>query len=205
MLESNILGVYMGGKNKSGKYSDIDLFQCKLLGKGHNGIVYRLPDGKVIKICFVMKDFYGEANILKKVRGSKYFPKLYEVGGNYMIRDYVDGMPLNKYIRKNGLSRKLVIDILELLKEFERLKFLKLDIRCKDVFVEPDGRLMVIDPQKFYTKKRDFPQHLSKGLYKLGVLDDFLLILKQVDPELYRKWIHKIRIYIQQKSMEDDE
>lgn len=195
----------MGRKNYSSKYTDIDLFECKFLGKGHNGIVYRLPDGKVIKICYVMKDFHGEAHILKKVRGSKYFPKLYEVGGNYMIRDYVDGLPLNKYIKKNGLSRKLVVDILELLQEFERLKFIKLDIRCKDVFVEPDGRLMVIDPQKFYSKKRDFPQHLSKGLYKLGVLDDFLIILNQENPSLYRKWVHKIRIYIEQKKMEDDD
>lgn len=195
----------MGRKNYSSKYTDINLFECKFLGKGHNGIVYRLPDGKVIKICYVMKDFHGEAHILKKVRGSKYFPKLYEVGGNYMIRDYVDGLPLNKYIKKNGLSRKLVIDILELLKEFERLKFIKLDIRCKDVFVEPDGRLMVIDPQKFYSKKRDFPQHLSKGLYKLGVLDDFLIILRQENPNLYRKWVHKIRLYIEQKKMEDDD
>jgi predicted Ser/Thr protein kinase len=194
----------MSGKNRSDNYSNIDLFQCKLLGKGHNGIVYRLPDGRVIKICFVMKDFYGEAHILKRVGGSKYFPRLYEVGGNYMIRDYVDGMPLNKYIKKNGLSRKLVKAILDLLKEFERLKFLKLDIRCKDVFVEPDGRLMVIDPQKFYTKKRNFPQHLSKGLFKLGVLDDFLIILKQEDPKLYRKWVHKIRIYIEMKKLEEE-
>jgi serine/threonine protein kinase len=195
----------MGRKNKSDKYSNIDLFQCKFLGKGHNGIVYRLPDGKVIKICYVMKDFYSEAHILKKVGGSKYFPSLYEVGGNYMIRDYVDGMPLNKYIKKNGLSRKLVRDILDLLKEFERLKFIKFDIRCKDVYVEPGGKLMVIDPQKFYTKKRDFPQHLSKGLFKLGVLDDFLIILKQEDLKLYRKWVHKIRLYIEMKKMEDDE
>jgi predicted Ser/Thr protein kinase len=195
----------MGRKNESDKYSDIDLFECKLLGKGHNGIVYRLPDGRVIKICYVMKDFYGEAHILKKVQGSKYFPRLYQVGGNYMIRDYVDGMPLNKYIKKNGLSRKLVRDILDLLKEFERLKFLKLDIRCKDVFVESDGRLMVIDPQKFYTKKRDFPQHLSKGFYKLGVLDDFLIILKQENPKLYRKWVHKIRIYIEMKKLEEED
>lgn len=195
----------MSEKYNSEKYSNINLFECNFLGKGHNGIVYKLPDGKVIKICYVMKDFHGEADILKRVSGSKYFPRLYEVGGNYMIRDYVDGMPLNKYIKKNGLSKKLVKNILELLKEFERLKFKKLDIRCKDVFVEPDGTLMVIDPQKFYTKKRDFPQHLSKGLYKLGVLEDFLIILKQENPKLYKKWIHKIRLYIEQKKLEEEE
>jgi serine/threonine protein kinase len=199
----------MGEKHKSESYSNINLLECKFLGKGHNGIVYRLPDGNVIKICYVMKDFHGEAHILKKVRGSKYFPKLYEVGGNYMIRDYVDGIPLNKYIKKNGLSKKLVIDLLAMLKEFEKLKFTKLDIRCKDIFIDSTGKLMVIDPQKFYSKKRDFPRHLSKGLYKLGVLDDFLCILKYENPKLYRNWVFKIRNYIltleAKHSLDEDE
>lgn len=31
---------------------DINLLDCKFLGKGHNGIVYLLPEGKVIKICY---------------------------------------------------------------------------------------------------------------------------------------------------------
>jgi serine/threonine protein kinase len=190
------------------KYRDINLFECKFLGKGHNGIVYRLPDGKVIKVCYVMKDFHGEAHILQKVNGNKYFPRLYEVGGNYMIRDYVDGTTLKAYIKKNGLSKKLALDIVEMLKEFEKLKFTKIDVRCKDVYVEPDGKLKVIDPQKFYTKNRDFPRHLSKGLFKLNVLDDFLYILKYNYPALYKKWAHKIRNYVltlQFRSSEDDD
>ena len=146
-------------------YADINLFECKFLGKGHNGIVYMLPDNRVIKICYIMKDFHGESAILKKVNGNKYFPMLYETGGNYMIRDYVDGIPLKNYIKINGLSRELAVEIIEMLKEFERLQFTKIDIRCKDVYVQPDGTLKVIDPQNFYSKSRYFPRHLSKGLY----------------------------------------
>lgn len=202
----------MGGKHKhknkkeTGLYYDIDLFRCEYLGKGHNGIVYLLPKNKVIKICYVMKDFNSEAYILNKVNGNKYFPRIYETGGNYMIRDYVDGMPLKNYIKKNGLSRDLVLKLLELLKEFETLKFTKIDIRCKDIFVQPDGNLKVIDPQKFYHKKRDFPRHLSKGLYKLGVLGFFLEILKSEEPSLYKKWTPSILEYISQlnTSEEDD-
>jgi RIO-like serine/threonine protein kinase len=196
----------MGGKHKKNitKYPDINLFECTFLGKGHNGIVYLLPDGRVIKICYIMKDFHGEAQILRKVNGNKYFPKLYEVGGNYMIRDYVDGMPLKNYIKTNGLDKKLVLDIVDMLKEFEKLKFKKIDIRCKDVFVEPDGRLKVIDPQKFYSKTRDFPRHLSKGLYKLGVLDFFFEVLKEENPRLYKKWHTKIDRYINEKLIFED-
>lgn len=200
----------MGGRNKhkhkyqDTKYPDINLFQCKFLGKGHNGAVYLLPDNKVIKICFVMKDFYNESYILKKVNGNKYFPVIYETGGNYMIRDYVDGMPLKNYIKKNGLSKKLALDIFDMLKEFEKLKFKKIDVRCKDVFVEPDGKLKIIDPQKFYSKKRDFPRHLSKGLYKLKVLDFFMDLLKEEEPKLYRRWAHKIRTYIEYQVNNDN-
>jgi predicted Ser/Thr protein kinase len=188
----------MSKKNKSNynKYSDINLFDCKFLGKGHNGAVYLLPDNKVIKVCFVMKDFHSEATILKKVNGNKYFPRIYEVGGNYMIRDYVDGLPLKNYIKKNGLNEELIRDIIEMLKEFERLKFTKIDVRCKDVFIKSDNKLMIIDPQKFYTKERNFPRHLSKGLYKLGVLDIFLEVLKAEEHRLYKKWAHKIMHYI---------
>jgi predicted Ser/Thr protein kinase len=176
--------------------SDINLFNCKLLGKGHNGAVYLLPDNKVIKVCFVMKDFLCEASILKKVNGNKYFPRLYEIGGNYMIRDYVDGTQLKSYIKKNGLSKELILDIIEMLKEFEKLKFTKIDVRCKDIFINSHNKPMIIDPQKFYTKERNFPRHLSKGLYKLGVLDIFLEVLKVEEHSLYKKWAHKIISYV---------
>lgn len=199
----------MGGRHKHRNhytnYPDINLFKCKFLGKGHNGTVYLLPDKKVIKVCFVMKDFYGEAYILKKVRGNKYFPKLYEVGGNYMIRDYVDGVPLKKYIQKNGMSTKLVLDIIAMLKEFEKLRFTKIDIRCKDIFIEPSGRLKVIDPQNFYSKERSFPRHLAKGLYKLGRLDFFLETLKKKEPKLYKKWYCKIKEYINRLDNFDED
>lgn len=181
---------------------DLNLLDCKFLGKGHNGIVYELPNNKAIKICFDLKSFTGESQILEKVNGNRYFPKLYEVGFNYMIRDCVDGEPLDKYISKNGLDRDMVKSILELLKEFIRLNFKKIDIRCKDIFVQPNRKLMVIDPKKFFTKNRTFPRHLSKGLYKLGVLDFFLEILKKEEPKLYKSWIEDINDYICQLENE---
>ena len=96
----------------------------------------------------------------------------------------------------------LAHNIIEMLKEFNRLKFKKIDIRCKDIFVLFDGNLKVIDPKKFYSKNRDFPRHLSKGLYKLGVLDTFFIVLKEDEPELYKKWYLKTNVYI--SSIKDD-
>lgn len=177
---------------------NINLLDCKFLGEGHNGIVYLLPDGNVIKICFNIKSFIGEYVILQKVNGNKYFPRIYEIGENYMIREYVEGDMLPKYISKHGFNDELGKKIIELLKEFKILKFKKIDLRCKDIFVQPNGDLKVIDPKKFYTKDRDFPRHLSKGMYKLKILDPFLEVLKTDDPILFESWTPKIMNYIKE-------
>ncbi|GLC30418.1 protein kinase [Clostridium omnivorum] len=195
----------MGGKHKhKSNYSDINLLDHKMLGRGHNGVVILLPDNKVIKICFNEKSFKGEAYILKKVNGNKYFPRIYEIGGNYMIRDYVDGVCMRDYIKHNGLSKELAKKIIVLLKEFEKLKFKKIDIRCKDIFIQPDGSLMIIDPKKCFSKERNFPRHLSKGLDKLGVLDYFLQVLKEQDCKLYKRWINKIHEYQDERKELDE-
>lgn len=175
---------------------DVNLLDCKLLGQGHNGVVYLLPDDKVIKICFDAKSCEKEYSILNKVNNNKYFPRVYGMSGNYMIRDYVDGIILKDYIKHYGLNRELSLKIMNLLEEFKKLKFLKEDIRCKDILIQPNGSLMIIDPKKFYSKKRDFPRHLTKGLYKLGVLDFFMSIVKEEKPKLYKQWNLKINQYI---------
>lgn len=175
---------------------EINLLDCKYVGKGNNGVIYLLPDNKVIKICFDVKGFYREIIVLKKVNGNKYFPQIYDMGGNYMIRDYVDGECLKNYIDKKSLSRELALKIATMLEEFEKLNFKKIDIRCKDIYVQPDNTLKIIDPKKCFSKERNFPSHLSKGLYKLGVLDFFLEILREEKPELYSKWGEPIKNYI---------
>lgn len=178
---------------------DINLLDCKFLGKGHNGIVYLLPEGKVIKICYDTESCKKEYNILRIINKNKYFPRVYGMNGNYMIRDYIDGIPLKDYIKKNGLSREMSVKIIKLLDEFRKLNFSKEDLRCKDIIVKPDNELMVIDPKKFYTKTRNFPRHLSKGLYRLGVLDTFMDTVKSERPRLYDNWNKNISDYLHQR------
>ena len=182
-------------KNKH-KKNPYDLSNCKFMGKGNNGEVYLLPNGRVIKIAYNVKSFVGEYTILEKVNGNNYFPLIYEIGSNYMVRECVYGMVLPKYIKENGMNTILAHNIIELLKEFSKLKFKKIDIRCRDIFVQFDGSLKVIDPKKFYSKKRTFPKHLSKGLSKLGVLDIFFKVLEEDEPELYKKWYLETDKYI---------
>lgn len=184
---------------------DINLLDCKYLGEGHNGIVFMLPEGSVIKICYDAKSCKSEYRILKKIGKNRYFPRVYGMEGNYMIRDYVEGIPLKDYIKKYGLNKDMSLKIIDLLEEFVKLDFKKLDLRCKDIMVKPDGNLMVIDPKKFYSKKRSFPRHLSKGLFKLGVLEEFMETVKEERPKLYRKWNRKVQSYIFQTYLQGTE
>ncbi|BAH07165.1 protein kinase [Clostridium kluyveri] len=166
------------------------------LGCGHNGIVYLLEDNKVIKI-FKDKDICkNEYELLKKTEKSKYFPQVYSHGPYYIIKDYVPGERLDYYIRKNGINKKISCEIIKLLMEFKKLEFTKLDIRCKDLYINNNFSIKVIDPRNNYSRGGNYPRHLMKGLYKLGVLDEFLETVKEQYNEVYREWSFKIKRYL---------
>jgi predicted Ser/Thr protein kinase len=171
---------------------DIDLKECRLIGVGNNGWVYRMPDGRVIKICREAKSCIKEYAILKRTNGNKHFPRVYGQCGNYMIRDYVGGECMKDYIKRKGLSRRLAVNLIELIEEFRRLEFTKLDIRCRDLYVQKNEHIMVIDPRASYTRNVGYPRHLMKGLNNLRVLDKFMEIVKKERPDIYKRWTELI-------------
>lgn len=184
-----------------GYYIELDdrgekcLRKAEFLGSGHNGIVYLLPGKKVIKI-FKDKDVCQEEySILKKTQKSKYFPKLYCHGPYYIVRECVDGKRLDGYIINSGFNKKIASNIIELIKEFKRLNFSKLDIRCKDIYIAEDLSLRVIDPKNNYSRECTYPRHLMKGLNNLGVLDVFLEVVKHEYNQVYDDWTSRIDKY----------
>ena len=175
--------------------------KANYLGQGNNGIVYEVPDNKAIKIFLTRKVCNDEGSILARTNGSKYFPRLYKRGKLYVIRDMVQGERLDKYIKEHGLSQRLTKNIYDLLLEFKKLKFTKLDTRCKDIFVSENERLMIIDPKKAYTRKVDYPRHLMKGLERVGVLDEFLNGISEIDEKKALKWKLKFKRYCESTQL----
>ncbi|MFW2491468.1 protein kinase [Clostridium chromiireducens] len=175
--------------------------EASYLGEGHNGVVYELPNKKAIKIFLKRKVCTDEGSILARTNGSKYFPRLYNRGKFYVVRDLVEGKRLDKYIRQSGLSDRLTKNIYELLLELKRLKFKKLDIRCKDIYVSGGEKLMVIDPKKAYTRKVDYPRHLMKGLNKIGVLEEFFYGVKKINPKKAIEWELKFKRYCDMQQL----
>lgn len=166
----------------------IDLDNCTLLGEGNHGKVYLIASDRVIKICKDSKSCIFESFILTRTSGSKHFPRIYDYDEHYIVRDYVAGEPLTQYIKEKGINREIILSLIELLEEFQSLGFTKLDIRCRDLMIQPDGNIIAIDPKSSYTRKMGYPRHLMKGLKKLGVLDEFINVLNQERPDLYELW-----------------
>ncbi|MET7038980.1 protein kinase [Clostridium botulinum] len=184
---------YIDLNNKAEKM----LRKGEFLGSGHNGIVYLLPDKKVIKIFKEKKVCKKEREILQKTNNSKYFPKVYDYGEYFILREYIRGERLDHYIKQNGINKRLTHNIIKLIKEFERLKFKKLDIRCKDIYVDKKYKLRIIDPKNNYSKTVVYPRHLMKGLNKLKVLDDFLIQVEKEEPKYYNLWSTRMKEYLE--------
>ena len=168
---------------------------AKLLGEGHNGIVYEVPGNRAIKIFTDKNVCKSEAEILYKVKKSKYFPRIYKNGDYYILRDMVNGKRLDDYIKENGLSQQLIYNLYRLINEFKALKFTKLDARCRDIYVNNNERLMVIDPKQCYRRKVDYPRHLMKGLDGIDVLEEFLRGIYIIDKRRGSEWEQKINQY----------
>ena len=176
--------------------------EAKLLGEGHNGIVYEVPGNKALKIFTDKKTCKSEADILYKVRKSKYFPKIYKSGDYYILRDMVTGKRLDHYIQEYGLTQQLSYNLYRLINEFKRLSFTKLDARCRDIYVDSRERVKVIDPKQCYKRKVDYPRHLMKGLGGVDALDDFLSYIYKVDKKTAIEWQEKINSYYSKEYFE---
>lgn len=172
--------------NENTNCFNIDLQKCTFLGQGRTGQVYLIPSGKALKIFFKEKNCKHEYEILQSVKGNKHFPKVYKYQKNCIIREYVGGIPIKKYIETYGLSRDLVISIINLVEDFKKLGFTRLDIRCEHIFIQEDQSIKIIDPRCTYTKVVPYPYSILNCLNRLGVLEMFFTTLKEINYELFQ-------------------
>lgn len=167
---------------------NIDLKYLPLVGAGAHGEVYRLDENRCIKICKKTKDMQLEYRVLKYVDGYRQFPRVYECEGNYMIREYVDGQNIKKYIKKYGLDNNLARELTELIEVFIRLKFTRIDIRMSEVFVTKDHKIKIVDTTRYLDKRAPYPCKMIEALKELGYQKQYMNFLKENYPEFYKSW-----------------
>lgn len=160
----------------------------QLVGKGSQGRVFLIDPQCCIKI-YHRKEFLPlELEILLRAKDEPQFPKVYEWGDDYMIREYIPGISLGEYLRSNPLTEDLSRQIAELFLAFERLGFNRLDTRMAHVLVTPEGRIKAIDPANAMRKYGSYPRKFLAQLSDLKCKKAFLKHLQKINPTLYERW-----------------
>ncbi|WP_157950139.1 serine/threonine protein kinase [Vallitalea okinawensis] len=157
------------------------------IGGGKEGAIYMTPDRKVLKVYLYPQRCISEYKILREMEGNKYFPNVFECKGRFMLREYVEGIHFRDYIKENGLSKKLAMTLIDFAEEFDKIGYVDFDGLNKHVLILNDNEIKVIDPVK--KRKTKLYVYLIRDLNKLGVLNDFIDILRKKRPDLALKWI----------------
>lgn len=162
----------------------IKIKELSFIGKGVEGKVFLTPNGEALKVYKSSSLCKREYKILKLMEGNKYFPKVLNCKGRFMLRECINGTPIQEYIEQKGLSRKLALNLIEFSKEFEELR-LRLDGVSKHVFIQTDESIKVVDPRR---KKYYMHKSILRTLEKAGALDKYLKVLEEEKPDLRQKW-----------------
>lgn len=119
-----------------------------------------------------------------------HFPKLYEFGVNYIVREYINGIELNEYLLKENLTPEVSNKLIELYEAIVNVGYLRKDAAIFHILIMPSGELKLIDTAKAMKKKSTIPSLLISGLEDIGYKDEFFNYLKDKRPDLYTQWIN---------------
>ncbi|KFM99024.1 kinase [Bacillus clarus] len=164
----------------------------KLIGDGKDGEIYQLSEDKCVKIFFREETQRKELQALIMGQSSPVIPKVYGHGENYIVMEYVHGISLARYLKKeNELSEKMVNDILIMLDELEKIKFTRLDTEVRHILINTEGQLKVIDHKRAFTSNSKVPKKLLKGFKKFGLEHIFLNHVKKLRLSTYNAWMNQ--------------
>lgn len=172
---------------------DINIQELEFIGRGSQGKVYKIDSQKCIKIFKRKKTCKEELRTLLMAQCDIHFPKLYEYGSNYIIREYINGIELNEYLSKEKLTPELSKRLITLYESMVKVGYARHDAAIFHIFVIPSGELKLIDTAKAMKKKSAIPNLLISGLEDLGYKEDFFNFLKSNRPDLYNQWINYSR------------
>ena len=121
-------------------------------------------------------------------QNDSHFPKLYSYGDNYIIRELIKGIDLDKYLLNNSLTPALSNKILELYDAMYRVGFSRLDTALFHIFITDNEDIKLIDTARAMSKNVVYPTLIINALNDLGYKNQFLSYVKIVRPDILKKW-----------------
>ncbi|WP_203555181.1 hypothetical protein [Bacillus sp. B15-48] len=166
-----------------------------MIGKGRQGAVFQLTDDICVKVFGNTDDCEREHYALSLGQHTKLFPKVYDKGTLHIAMEFIRGVDLREYLQSQPLTKELSVKLIEMLITFKEIGFERIDHHKRQIYLQKDGSLKVIDVARTVWRDRVYP-YPRKLLKSLGEENKevFLTHVKELSPALYDEWRHYIRM-----------
>ncbi|MFZ7942415.1 hypothetical protein [Neobacillus sp. 19] len=144
-----------------------------LIGKGHQGAVYRVAEDTCVKIYGKPENAKQEQEVLLSCQNLSFIPKVYEKGTNYVLMEYLVGPDLNTFLKKQStLSEEITKKLLDILTTQKQSGFKQIDAPLRHIIVTNTGFKMV-DHVYSFSRVQERPLELFQNLHERNFLDSF--------------------------------
>ncbi|MDQ0200239.1 serine/threonine-protein kinase [Neobacillus ginsengisoli] len=166
-----------------------------MIGKGRQGAVFQFSDDICVKVFGNVEDCDREYYALSLGQNTNLLPQVYAKGSLYIAMEIVRGVDLREYLQSQPLTEELSYKLIQMLVMFKEIGFERIDHHKRQIFLQPDGNLKVIDVARTVWRDRVYP-YPRKLLTSLGEENKalFLSHVQTLEPELYNEWLHYIRM-----------
>jgi RIO-like serine/threonine protein kinase len=166
-----------------------------MMGKGRQGAVFKINDQWCMKVYGEEEDCEREYFALSLGKDTPLIPNVYCKGENFIVMDMVYGIDLREYLQTNPLTKNLSYQLIQLLIVFKQIGYERIDHHKRQIFLQPDGTLKVIDVGRTVWRNRTYP-YPRKLLQSLG--EDYKAVfmshVQEMAPDLHDEWEHYIEM-----------
>jgi len=166
-----------------------------MIGKGRQGAVFQVTEDICVKVFGNIEDCEREYYALALGQHTNLFPKLYHKGQLHIAMEIIRGVDLREYLQSQPLSMELSVKLIQMLITFKEIGYERIDHHKRQVYLQEDGSLKVIDVARTVWRDRVYP-YPRKLLNSLGTdnKEVFLAHVQELAPTLYDEWRHYIRM-----------
>lgn len=166
-----------------------------MIGKGRQGAVFQISEDVCVKVFGNIEDCEREYHALSLGQHTHLLPRIFAKGPLYIAMEMVKGVDLREYLQSQPLTRELSHKLIKMLITFKKVGFERIDHHKRQIFLQPDGNLKVIDVGRTVWRDRVYP-YPRKLLTSLGEKNKqlFLNHVQKMAPKLYKEWKYYMRM-----------
>ena len=167
----------------------------QMIGKGRQGAVFKINHEWCMKVYGEEEDCEREYFALSLGKDTALIPNVYCKGDNFIVMEMVYGVDLREYLQTNPLTKELSYQLIQMLIVFKQIGYERIDHHKRQIFLQDDGSLKVIDVGRTVWRNRVYP-FPRKRLQSLGeeYKAVFMNHVQEMAPDLYSEWKHYIQM-----------